>query len=88
VINRVQRLRKEAGYDYNTRIVLGVTGDTQLVEAAETFQQAIGDETLARHLVLGAVLEPRDAVERVAIDEREAIISVRRWESAGSKGSP
>jgi isoleucyl-tRNA synthetase len=88
LINRVQRLRKEAGYDYNTRIVLGVTGDTQLVEAAETFQQAIGDETLARHLVLGAVLEPRDAVERVAIDEREAIISVRRWESAGSKGSP
>jgi isoleucyl-tRNA synthetase len=82
VINRVQRLRKEAGYDYNTRIVLGVAGDDGLVAAAETFRQVISDEALARHLDLGVVLDNPDAMEEVAIDDRQAILSVRRWESA------
>jgi hypothetical protein len=82
VINRVQRLRKEAGYDYNTRITLGVAGDGGLVAAVETFRQAIGDETLARHLDLGVELDSPDAMEEVAIDDRQAILSVRRWESA------
>ena len=82
VINRVQRLRKEAGYDYNTRIALGVTGDSGLVESVETFQQVVGDETLARHLALGAELEAPDAREEVVIDDRQAVLSVRRWQSA------
>jgi isoleucyl-tRNA synthetase len=81
VVNRVQRLRKEAGYDYNTRIVLGLAGDQSLVEAVETFHGMIGGETLARRIDLGAKLKDPDAIETIAIDERQAVISVRKWKS-------
>src|SRR5439155_302724 len=57
LVNRVQRLRKEAGYEYTTRIELSVAGAQEIVAAVSAFQGFVEGETLARKLVLGAVLD-------------------------------
>src|SRR5439155_867471 len=38
LVNRVQRLRKEAGYEYTTRIELSVAGAAEIVAAVSAFQ--------------------------------------------------
>jgi isoleucyl-tRNA synthetase len=79
LINRVQRLRKEAGFDYNTRIALGISGDDEVVEAARAFREMIGNETLARRVDVGTDLADPDSHETVDIDGRPGVISVQVW---------
>ena len=78
VINRVQRLRKDAGYDYNTRIELSISGADEVVRAAEAFRDIIGGETLARRVEVGRDLPEPDGADTVDIDGREVVLSVRR----------
>src|SRR5207248_2657991 len=65
LVNRVQRLRKEAGYEYTTRIELSVAGAQEIVAAVSAFQGFVEGETLARKLVLGAVLDEADVTREV-----------------------
>jgi isoleucyl-tRNA synthetase len=78
LINRIQRLRKDAGYDVSTRIALSLDGDAALVDAAEQHQEYIRHETLTRALVVGTRLDTFDRLEPVTIDEHAAILAVRR----------
>ncbi|KPK06100.1 MAG: hypothetical protein AMS20_05380 [Gemmatimonas sp. SG8_28] len=78
LINRIQRLRKDAGYDYNTRIELSISGADEVVRAAAGFEAVIGAETLARRLDAGGDLADPDSREAVDIDGRAAVIAVRR----------
>jgi len=78
VINRVQRLRKDAGYDYNTRIELSISGADEVVRAAEAFRAVIGGETLARRVEVGRDIADPDGSETVDIDGREVVLAVRR----------
>jgi isoleucyl-tRNA synthetase len=78
IVNRVQRLRKEAGYDYNTRIALSVSGDAEVLEAVGRFRGFVVGETLARRLETGVDLPDADAHEAVDLDGRNAVVSVRR----------
>jgi isoleucyl-tRNA synthetase len=80
VINRVQRLRKEAGYDYNTRIALSISGAEVVRQAVERFRTMVGGETLALQLELGSENTEFDGRESVTIDEHAVTISVRRSE--------
>ncbi|HXM38108.1 MAG TPA: isoleucine--tRNA ligase [Gemmatimonadales bacterium] len=84
VVNRVQRLRKEAGYEYTTRIELSVAGAEDVVAATRAFQGFVEGETLARRLVLGAVLDEPDLQRDVDIEGRRATIALRRHD--GRKG--
>ena len=84
LVNRVQRLRKEAGYQYTTRIELSVAGPDDVVSAIATFQSYVEGETLARKTVLGAVLDEADVTSEVDIDGRRVIIALRRHD--GRKG--
>src|SRR2546426_981496 len=81
---RVQRLRKEAGYDYTTRIELSVAGAQEIVAAVSAFQGFVEGETLARKLVLGAVLDEADVTREVDIEARRVTIALRRHD--GRKG--
>ncbi len=54
VISRVQRMRKEAGLAVSDRIRLFISGDTPVVEAAETHRGWIAEEVLATELAVGA----------------------------------
>src|SRR5467141_2330880 len=84
LVNRVQRLRKEAGYEYTTRIELSVAGAEEIVAAVSAFQGFVEGETLARKLVLGAVLDEADLTREVDIEARRVTIALRRHD--GRKG--
>ncbi len=84
VVNRVQRLRKEAGYEYTTRIELSITGAEDVVAATRAFQGFVEGETLARRMVLGAGLDEPDLQREVDIEGRRTTIALRRHD--GRKG--
>jgi isoleucyl-tRNA synthetase len=84
VVNRVQRLRKEAGYEYTTRIELSVTGAEDVVAATRAFQGFVEGETLARRMVFDAALDEPDLQRDVDIEGRRTTIAVRRHD--GRKG--
>ncbi len=78
VVNRVQRLRKDAGYDYTTRITLAVDGSPAVLDAVRKHAELIQHETLTRSLEIGQVLDPSDARDEASIDDHQALLSVRR----------
>ena len=84
VVNRVQRLRKEAGYDYTTRIELSITGAEDVVAATRAFQGFVEGEVLARRLVLDSALDGPDLQRDVDIEGRRITIGLRRHD--GRKG--
>ena len=83
VVNRVQRLRKEAGYDYATRIILHIRGDADVVAAAGTFEPFIAGETLARRLETVAEPTAPDVQEAVEIDGRRVVIALTKHDDSG-----
>jgi len=78
VVNRVQRLRKEAGYEYTARIILDVSGDSDVLAACDAFRGFIAGETLARQVELGTALADPDVQETADIDGRRVVIAVKR----------
>jgi isoleucyl-tRNA synthetase len=84
LVNRVQRLRKEAGYEYSARVELSVAGAAEIVAAAAAFRGLIEGETLARKTLLGAVLERPDVRKDLDIAGRPVTIALRRHD--GRKG--
>jgi isoleucyl-tRNA synthetase len=49
-VNRIQNMRKDAGFDVIDRIKIKFNGDNKLVEAVKTFSKYISNETLAEKL--------------------------------------
>ena len=82
VVNRVQRVRKDAGYEFTTRIELFLRGDATVVDAVEKHRDYVARETLARRLETGGLSEPLDLVQDVDIDGMQAAIGVRRHQAA------
>jgi isoleucyl-tRNA synthetase len=78
LVNRIQRLRKDAGYDVSSRIVLSIDGGAALVDAARQHREYIAHETLTREFVVGKRLDTFDRLEPVTIDEHAATLAVRR----------
>jgi isoleucyl-tRNA synthetase len=80
VVNRVQRLRKEAGYAYTTRIHLWIDGGAAALEALRPHGEFIQEETLARSLELGARASGPDGEQRLDMDGLGVVLGVRRYE--------
>jgi isoleucyl-tRNA synthetase len=87
VVNRVQRLRKEAGYDYSSRIAVSLSGAPDVLAAAALHRDFIAGETLARRLDTGSDLPDPDVSQRVEIGGREVRISLRRHDGSGHHGT-
>jgi isoleucyl-tRNA synthetase len=83
VVNRVQRLRKEAGYPYTTRIILHVSGDGEVLAASEAFREFIAGETLARSMTIGGELADPDVRETADVDGRRVVIALKRHAESG-----
>ena len=79
LVNRVQRLRKDAGYDYTTRIALAVTGTDDVLEAARAFDTFIAGETLARRFEIGDELVGPDVRETVSLNGQDAVVMLERF---------
>jgi isoleucyl-tRNA synthetase len=88
VVNRIQRLRKEAGYDYTDRIEASVTGPASLLAAVGAHSAFIIGETLARRLQTAADLPTPDVREAVDIDGLGAVISLVRHQAVVEKKAP
>jgi len=82
LVNRVQRFRKEAGYQYTTRVILSVSGDPEIEAAAAAHRDAIAAETLARQMAVGQELEAADLRATTDIDGRTVVIALRRHAAA------
>jgi len=87
VVNRVQRLRKEAGYDYAFRIAVSLSGAPDVLDAVARYRDFIAGETLARRLDTGSDLPDPDVSQRVEIDGRGVLISLRRHDGSGHHGT-
>ena len=82
VVNRVQRLRKDAGYDYDTRVELSLSGDTEVLEAVDANRAYISGETLARRIQLEKDLSHSDTSEEVDIDGKKVVLSLKRHDDS------
>ena len=80
VVHRVQRLRKEAGYDYTTRIAIALDGAEEVLEAVGAHSEFVAGETLARRLDVGARATAPDVEADVAIYGTTITVGIRRFE--------
>jgi isoleucyl-tRNA synthetase len=78
LVNRIQRLRKDAGYTYTTRIEWSLVAPDDVVQAASAYQAFIEGETLARRTLLGEPLPEPDVTQDLDILGRPVTIAVRR----------
>jgi isoleucyl-tRNA synthetase len=78
VVNRVQRLRKEAGYVFTDRIALWIDGDDGVLNAVRVHAEFIRGETLSRRLELGARAPTPDLEHQVDIDGHGMVVGVQR----------
>jgi isoleucyl-tRNA synthetase len=88
VVNRVQRLRKEAGYVYTDRIGLWISGDGPVLEAVRGHAQFIQGETLARQLELGVRAPAPDLEQQVDIDGHGVLVGVQRYRDGRNGAGP
>ncbi len=84
LVNRVQRLRKEAGYDFTTRITLSLDGNDALLQAARAHREFIAEETLARSVGIGLRAARADLEQAVEIDGMQALLAVERHDDGRS----
>ena len=78
VVNRVQRIRKDAGFLYADRIGLWIDGDVPVLEAVRAHADYIRRETLTRCLEVGARAPSPDLEQKVDIDGHGAVVGVQR----------
>ncbi|MFQ5549662.1 MAG: isoleucine--tRNA ligase [Gemmatimonadales bacterium] len=77
LINRIQRFRREAGYDYTTRIQLGILGPQEIQRAASEYRDFIAGETLAKRFELGEIADP-DLRQTTDLNGVDVIVSLKR----------
>ena len=82
LVSRVQRLRREAGFEYTDRIALAVTGAEPVLAAARHHETFLKAETLARQLEVGIRLEHPDVEQVVDLDGHEVTVGLRRQRGA------
>lgn len=78
VVNRVQRIRKEAGYAYTDRVALFVDGSPPVLDAVRAHAGFIQGETLARRLEVGVRAPAPDLEQQLDIDGHEVMVGVQR----------
>ena len=75
MVNRIQNLRKDAGYEVTDKIVLYLKEDVALVKVFEKHQAYIQQETLAKEIVLKKNLVDGENVE---FDQIKTIINLEK----------
>ena len=78
LVNRIQRLRKDAGLEITDRIELAIAGPDSVREAVATHEVFIGGETLAERVVVKDAVSEGDLahVRSVEIDGTKAWIGL------------
>jgi len=76
LVNRIQRLRKDAGLEISDRIALSIAGPAAITSAASRHQDFIGGETLALDVRVGDGAAELPHVREVDIDGTPATIGL------------
>ena len=76
MVNRIQRARKECGFQVSDRIRVVYAGADVLAEAIAHHRDYVAGETLALALESG---EPQGTVHRVTIDGKPLAFSASVW---------
>ncbi|HET7023731.1 MAG TPA: isoleucine--tRNA ligase [Gemmatimonadales bacterium] len=84
LVSRVQRLRREAGFEHTDRIALAVTGAEPVLAAARNHEAFLKAETLTRQLELGARLDGPDVEQVVDLDGHAVTVGLRRQRGAAA----
>jgi isoleucyl-tRNA synthetase len=87
VVSRIQRLRRDAGYEYTTRIQLWIDGDRAALDAAGAHAEPIKHETLARGLEIGRRGAAVDLQQQFEIDGLAVVVGVRRSDEPAQGGT-
>jgi isoleucyl-tRNA synthetase len=77
LVNRVQRLRKDAGLEITDRIELSIAGPETILSAASRHESFIAGETLARAVTVGDGVDLPHRRE-VDIDGTPAVLGLKR----------
>jgi isoleucyl-tRNA synthetase len=88
VVNRVQRIRKDAGYLYTDRIWLWIDGDPSVLDAVRAHAGFIRGETLARGLEVVARAPAPDLEQQVDIDGHGVVVGVQRHQDGRDGTGP
>jgi len=88
VVNRIQRLRKEAGFRYTDRIGLWVDGDAAVIEAIKGHAEFIAGETLARRVELQRRCPSPELEQEVALDGYRMVVGLRRYRAGHAGADP
>jgi isoleucyl-tRNA synthetase len=79
IVSRVQRMRRDAGYQVSDRISLALAGDDEVEAAAREHRAWIAGEVLARTLVIGDEVGPsHDAMQEFDLDGSTVRIALTR----------
>jgi len=78
LVNRIQRLRRDAGLDVSDRIRLGIYGNSQVAASVEAHGPSIARETLAVELKTGPQPPADEAVNQVDLDGTAIWIALAR----------
>jgi isoleucyl-tRNA synthetase len=79
LVNRIQRLRKEADFAVSDRIRLQMTGGAEIERVAEGYKEYIAGEVLASEVIVGGqVAGNPDAVQMVEIMDDAVSIALTR----------
>jgi isoleucyl-tRNA synthetase len=76
-VNRVQNLRKEAGFEVTDHIVIGFKANSDIQEAVQHFADYIGNETLADR-IQPELLDIEDLRKELEIEKEKVIFSIKR----------
>jgi hypothetical protein len=87
-VNRVQRLRREAGYVFTDRIGLWIAAEGPVLEAIRGHAAYIQAETLARRLEVGARAPAPDLEQEVDIDGHGVVVGVQRHTDGRNGAAP
>ena len=80
LVNRIQRLRRDAGLELDDRIRLGIFGAPEVASAAETHREYIANEVLAVEVRISPEVQEGDGYDHLRelnLDGREAVIGVQ-----------
>lgn len=86
LVNRVQRLRRDSGFEVSDRIRLAVWGPDRLLRALSVHRSYVASETLAVEVREGPeAVESSDHVQAVSIEGDVARLGVTRATEAGAR---
>jgi len=77
LVNRIQKMRKEAGFEVTDRIQVGIATTRKMVDAINAMSDYIKRETLAKNIAKDT-LDASDIEKTWEIDGQECTISLQR----------